>query len=101
MGAARHPAQRGDFMNKADLIEAVAKDCSLTKRDASAAVEATLNHIKKGVKKDGVQLIGFGSFTISKRKARTGRNPQTGEAIKIAASKSVRFKPGKEFKEKL
>ncbi len=88
-------------MNKQDLIEALAKDCDLTKKDASAAVDSILTNIKKGVKKDGVQLIGFGSFMVTKRKARTGRNPQTGEAIKIAASKSVRFKPGKEFKEKL
>lgn len=88
-------------MNKADLIEAVAKDCEMTKKDATAAVEATLGNIKKGVKKGTVQLIGFGSFAVSRRKARTGRNPQTGETIKIAASKTVRFKPGKEFKEKL
>ena len=88
-------------MNKADLIEAVAKDCAMTKKDATSAVEATLSNIKKGVKKGNVQLIGFGSFTISRRKARTGRNPQTGATIKIAASKTVRFKPGKEFKDKL
>jgi len=88
-------------MNKADLIESVASDCGFTKKDAAAAVEATLGHIKKGVKKGNVQLIGFGSFAVTRRKARMGRNPQTGEAIKIAASKSVRFKPGKEFKDKL
>ena len=88
-------------MNKADLIEAVAKCCAFTKKDASAAVEATLDNIKKGVKKDGVQLVGFGSFTVSRRKGRTGRNPQTGEPIKIAPSKTVRFRPGKEFKDKL
>lgn len=88
-------------MNKADLIEAVAKDCAMTKKDATSAVEATLANIKKGVKKGNVQLIGFGSFAVSRRKARTGRNPQTGESIRIAASKTVRFKPGKEFKDKL
>jgi nucleoid DNA-binding protein len=88
-------------MNKADLIEAVAKECNLSKRQAAEAVEATLSNIKRGVKKDGVQLIGFGSFTMTKRKGRTGRNPQTGEPIKIAPSKTVRFKPGKEFKDKL
>ena len=88
-------------MNKADLIEAVAKETGLTKKDASSAVEATLDNIKKGVKKGNVQLIGFGSFAVTRRKARMGRNPQTGESIKIAASKSVRFKPGKEFKDKL
>jgi nucleoid DNA-binding protein len=88
-------------MNKADLIEAVAKSCALTKKDACSAVEATLDNIKKGVKKDGVQLVGFGSFTVSRRKGRTGRNPQTGEPIKIAPSKTVRFRPGKEFKDRL
>jgi DNA-binding protein HU-beta len=88
-------------MNKADLIEYVANDCGLTKKDAAAAVESTLTNIKKGVKKGNVQLIGFGSFSVTRRKARMGRNPQTGESIKIAASKSVRFKPGKEFKDKL
>lgn len=88
-------------MNKADLIESVAKDTGLTKKDASSAVESTLENIKKGVKKGNVQLIGFGSFAVTRRKARMGRNPQTGESIKIAASKSVRFKPGKEFKDKL
>ncbi|HEX7879755.1 MAG TPA: HU family DNA-binding protein [Candidatus Eisenbacteria bacterium] len=88
-------------MNKADLIEYVANDCGLTKKDAAAAVESTLTNIKKGVKKGNVQIIGFGSFAVTRRKARMGRNPQTGESIKIAASKSVRFKPGKEFKDKL
>ena len=88
-------------MNKADLIECVANDCGLTKKDAAAAVESTLSNIKKGIKKANVQLIGFGSFAVTKRKARMGRNPQTGEALRIAASKSVRFKPGKEFKDKL
>jgi len=87
-------------MNKAELIEQVARGTGLTKKDASMAVDATLEAIKKNVKK-GVQLVGFGSFTVTKRKARKGRNPQTGEAIHIPASKTVRFRPGKELKERL
>ena len=85
-------------MNKAELIEIVAKKAELTKKDASIAVDATLDAIKKGTKKGGVSLAGFGSFAVSHRKARMGRNPQTGESIKIKASKSVRFKPGKDYK---
>jgi DNA-binding protein HU-beta len=88
-------------VNKAELIELVAKKTDLTKKDAGLAVDATLEAIKKGTKKGGVSLAGFGSFTVSARKARMGRNPQTGEAIKIRASKSVRFKPGKDYKESL
>ena len=69
-------------MNKAELIETVAKKTQLTK-------------------KGGVSLAGFGSFAVSNRKARLGRNPQTGETIKIKASRSVRFRPGKDYKESL
>ncbi len=87
-------------MNKADLIEAVAKDTKESKAQAERAVNSVLENIKKNTKK-GVQLIGFGSFTVSKRKARKGRNPQTGETIKIKASKTVKFKPGTAFKSSL
>ena len=62
------------------------------------AEPVTLEAIKKGTKKGGVSLAGFGSFNVSTRKARTGRNPQTGEEIKIKASKTVRFRPGKYYK---
>ena len=86
-------------MNKAELIELVAKKTDLTKKDAGLAVDATLEAIKKGTKKGGVSLAGFGSFVVSHRKARTGRNPQTGDAIKIKASRTVRFRPGKAYKE--
>lgn len=86
-------------MNKAELIEAVAKQTNLTKKDAMNAVNATLTNIKKAAKKkEGISIVGFGSFNSVKRKARTGRNPQTGERIQIAASKTVRFRPGKAFK---
>ena len=87
-------------MNKAELIESVIKKTNLTKKDASAAVDATLEAIKKGTKK-GVILAGFGSFSVSSRKARLGRNPRTGEEIKIRASKGVRFRPGKDYKSML
>jgi nucleoid DNA-binding protein len=88
-------------MNKQELIETVAKKTQLTKKDASAAVDATLDAIKRGTKRGGVTLAGFGSFNVSNRKARMGRNPKTGEEIKIKASKSVRFRPGKAYKASL
>lgn len=89
-------------MNKAELIERISKEAELTKADADRVLKVVLDNIKKGVKKEGtVQLIGFGTFNLVKRKARTGRNPQTGEEIKIKASKSVGFKVGKSFKESL
>ena len=71
-----------------------------TKAGAERCVNAVIDGIKKGVKKDkSVQVVGFGTFSIRKRAARTGRNPQTGETIKIKASKSVAFKPSKTFKD--
>lgn len=89
-------------MNKADLIETVSADLDISKAAAERSVNAVLENIKKGVRKDKfVQLIGFGTFTFKHRKARTGRNPQTGETIKIKASKSVSFRPGKQFKDTL
>ena len=81
-------------MNKAELIDAVQKSLGkdATKKGAGDAVAAVLEAIAKGVKKDGnVQLIGFGTFKVSKRKARKGRNPKTGAAMTIKASKGVRF----------
>ncbi len=88
-------------MNKAELIDAVAKKANLSKRDALNAVNATLTTIKTETKKTGVTIVGFGSFQTVKRKARMGRNPQTGQTIKIQASKTVRFRPGKAFKKTL
>jgi DNA-binding protein HU-beta len=84
-------------MNKGELIAAVAKDTGLSKAGAEKAVNSVLDNIKKNTKK-GVQLIGFGSFALAKRKARAGRNPQTGEKIKIKASTSVKFRVGADFK---
>jgi len=88
-------------MNKAELIEAVqnALGDEATKKSAENAVKAVLDGIAAGVKKDGsVQLIGFGTFEVRKRAARTGRNPKTGESMKIAASKTVGFKPSSVLK---
>ena len=89
-------------MTKAELIEAVASGAQLTKKAAGEALDAAVEAIKKGVKKDGALTIpDFGTFKISKRKARTGRNPQTGKAIQIKASKSVKFRPSPSFKKSL
>ena len=87
-------------MNKGQLIEEVAKKGKFTKKEARSAVELTLETIKKNTKKGrGVQLLGFGTFSVTKRKRRKGRNPQTGAEITIPASKTVRFKAGKGFKQ--
>ncbi len=86
-------------MNKGDLIEAVAKDLKESKAAAERAVNSVLKNTTKGLKKDKkVQLVGFGTFDVRKRKARKGRNPQTGETINIKASKTVGFKAGQALK---
>lgn len=85
-------------MNKADLIEAIAKDVSLSKADAGRALDSITKRITQSLKKgENVTLVGFGTFSVTKRKARTGRNPQTGEAIKIKARKVPKFKAGKDL----
>lgn len=85
-------------MNKGDLIDAMASDAEITKTQAAAALDSYMTSIRKTLKKgDKVTLVGFGTFSVSKRAARTGRNPQTGKAIKIAAKNVVRFKAGKEL----
>ena len=87
-------------MNKAELIEVIAKDAKLSKAAAQAALDATVAAVVKAVTKgDSVSLVGFGSFSSGKRAARTGRNPQTGETIKIPAAKTVKFTAGKAFKD--
>jgi len=89
-------------MTKAELIEAVAAKTELSKAKAQEAIEATFEAIAKAIKKDKKFLVpGFGSFAVTKRKARKGRNPRTGEVIKIKASKSVRFKPANKLKDAL
>ena len=87
-------------MTKQELIEKMAKDAGLSASDADAALKSFMEGIKKTLKKgDKVTMVGFGTFSIGKRAARTGRNPQTGAAIKIKASKSPKFKAGKGFKD--
>lgn len=87
-------------MNKGDLINKIAEDANLTKSQAADAVNSILGSIGETLKDgDKVSLVGFGTFSISHREARTGRNPQTGKAIQIAAKNVVKFKPGKELSE--
>ena len=86
-------------MNKGDLVNNVAKVVS-TKKEAQAAVDCVFDSIKKALKKkDTVTLVGFGTFKVDKRKARKGRNPQTGEVIKIKAKKVPKFSAGKALKD--
>jgi len=89
-------------MNKAELIESIQEKLGSSKDDAAQALQAITDSIFEGVKKDEVvQIIGFGTFKISKRAARDGRNPQTGEKIKIKASKSIKFTPSAGVKKEL
>ncbi|MBW1788320.1 MAG: HU family DNA-binding protein [Deltaproteobacteria bacterium] len=89
-------------MTKAELIAEIAKKSELSKADTERALNAFIEVAKKTLKKEGkLALAGFGSFVVSKRKARKGRNPQTGETIKIKAKKVVRFRAGKALNEKL
>ncbi|MEY4630943.1 MAG: hypothetical protein RIQ81_1063 [Pseudomonadota bacterium] len=87
-------------MNKADLIEQISKMTSATKADTERLLDAFVDVVSKNIKKkDGVKLVGFGTFAVSARKARVGRNPQTGEEIQIPARKVPVFRPGKELKD--
>ncbi len=87
-------------MNKGDLIEAVSGDAGLSKADASRAVDSVIIAITKALKGGKqVSLVGFGTFAVKKRAARTGRNPRTGEAIQIRASKVPGFRAGKALKD--
>jgi DNA-binding protein HU-beta len=87
-------------MNKQELIDAVSGATGTSKANTGETIDAVLEVIKKAVAKgESVQLIGFGSFGSGKRAARTGRNPKTGEAIKIPAAKTVKFTAGKAFKD--
>jgi len=86
-------------MNKGDLVEEVAKVVN-TKKEAQAAVDCVFSTITKALqKKDPVTLVGFGTFKVGQRNARTGRNPQTGAEIKISAKKVAKFAPGKALKD--
>jgi DNA-binding protein HU-beta len=87
-------------MNKSELIDAIAQESGLSKTDAASALNATTEAITKAMASgDGVQLTGFGSFVVRERAARSGRNPQTGATIQIAASKVAAFKAGKSLKD--
>ena len=87
-------------MNKTEFVAAVAEEAKLSKKDAQEAVNAFITVVTKALKKgDKVQLVGFGTFEVAKRAARTGRNPQTGKEMKIKASKAPKFKAGKALKD--
>ena len=87
-------------MNKTELVAAMAEQAGLTKKDAEAALKAFTDVVAAELKKEEkVQLVGFGTFEVAKREAREGRNPQTGETMKIAASKAPKFKAGKALKD--
>lgn len=89
-------------MNKAQLIDSIAKDASLSKADAKKALDAFLGNTGAALKNgERVALVGFGSFSVAQRSARTGRNPQTGKPINIAAKKVVKFKAGSELNSSL
>ena len=85
-------------MNKAELIEAMSNNAKISKADAKRALDSFLDSTSKALRKgDRVALVGFGSFSVSRRAARKGRNPQTGKEIEIPAKKVVKFKPGSEL----
>lgn len=87
-------------MNRTELIKQVAQEANLTQKDATASVQAVLDQITQALAKgDSVQLIGFGTFEVRERSARTGRNPQTGEEMFILGGKTPAFKAGKSLKE--
>ncbi|GAB1389899.1 MAG: DNA-binding protein HU-beta [Rubrivivax sp.] len=89
-------------MNKTELIEHIAKQADISKAAAGRALEALIGGVKSTLKKsDSVSIAGFGTFAVTKRKARTGRNPRTGAAIKIKAAKVPKFRPGKALRDAL
>jgi len=87
-------------MNKSELVDSLAAAAGLTKADAGRALDAFVKSVTRALKRgDTVSLVGFGTFSVRKRAARTGRNPRTGQAIRIAASKNPAFKAGKALKD--
>lgn len=89
-------------MNKQELIASVGDQTGLSRSEATGAVEAVFNSIGAALKRgDEVRIVGFGTFTVSRRKASTGRNPRTGEPMQIPASSSPKFRPGKTLKDSL
>ncbi len=99
-GVSTHDSKEEFKMNKTELVAAMAASAGLSKKDAEKALKAFTDTVSKELKKGGkVQLVGFGTFEVTKRAARTGRNPQTGKEMKIAASKAPKFKAGKALKD--
>ena len=89
-------------MNKTELVAAIAEQAEISKKDAEKALKAFTDVVAEELKKgEKIQLVGFGTFEVSERAAREGRNPQTGEAMKIAASKAPKFKAGKALKDSI
>lgn len=87
-------------MNKSELIDHIAKQADISKAAAGRALDATMDAVKKALKKgDSISLVGFGTFYVGKRAARTGRNPRTGAELKIKAAKVPKFRPGKTLKD--
>jgi len=85
-------------MNKAELVEAIASDTKFSKTDVRKTLDAFIRSTTKSLKRgERVALVGFGSFTVTNRKARTGRNPKTGETVPVPAKKIVKFKPGEDL----
>ncbi|GDX59132.1 DNA-binding protein HU-beta [Nitrosomonadaceae bacterium] len=92
--------RKGNYMNKSELIDAISKSADISKASAGKALDGTLTAIKATLKKgQSVTLVGFGTFKVGKRAARTGRNPRTGAAIKIKAAKVPKFSAGKALKD--
>lgn len=92
--------ERGQHVNKSELIDAIADSADISKAAAGRALDATVDAVKKALKKnDMVTLVGFGTFYVGKRAARTGRNPRTGASIKIKAAKVPKFRAGKGLKD--
>ena len=88
-------------MNKTELVAAIAEQAEISKKDAEKALKAFTDVVAEELKKGEIQLVGFGTFEVSERAAREGRNPQTGEAMTIAASKTPKFKAGKALKDSI
>ncbi len=96
----KNQSNKGTSVNKSELIDSIATTADLTKADAGRALDATLETITNTLKKgDTVSLVGFGTYSVKQRAARTGRNPQTGKTIQIPASKAPSFKAGKSLKD--
>ena len=99
-GVTSSQSNQEHYMNKAEFVDAVAEKASMSKADATSAVDAVLDSLTDAMKQgEQVTLVGFGTFLVRKREARTGRNPRTGEPLEIAASNAPSFKAGKALKD--